>query len=244
MEGDELLKCNVCLSGFDKNIHKPLLLPNCGHTFCRFCLDTLYKQSKKSCPECRKQDAVVSVELLPTNFSLLALAESLAQSEPDLSTRPKSHKIQGSPTRDTDSEDSEALSTTRPTRAPLHSAAAPRNLVNLGARPRPNPGRAYQSRLSRKHKAQHPPPAFMQQATSVNSHQQARWRNGENMDQQDFCNDKKEAIRLQEELDFQMAIHLTFCKDANHKHDDPDCFPNCWQFPADEELSAAIHQTF
>ncbi|XP_047485520.1 uncharacterized protein LOC125036727 [Penaeus chinensis] len=247
MEGDELLKCNVCLSGFDRNFHKPLLLPSCGHTFCRFCLDTLYKQSKKSCPECRKQDALASVELLPTNFSLLALAESMTQSDPDLSTRPKSHKNDGSPTRDTDfhSEVSEALSTTRPTRAPVHPVASPRNLVNLGARPRLNhPGRACQSQLSRKHKAQHPPPAFMQQATNLNSHQQATCGDGQNLDQPDFCNDEKEAVRLQEELDFQMAIHLTFCKDANHKHDDPDCFPNCWQFPADEELSAAIHQTF
>lgn len=244
MEGDELLKCNVCLSGFDSNIHKPLLLPKCGHTFCRFCLDTLHKQSKSSCPECRKQDAVVSVELLPTNFSLLALVESMTQSDPGLSIRPKTHKIHGSSTRGADfqSDVSEALSATRPTTAPVHPVATPRNLVNLEARPRQNLGRAYQSLLSRKHKAQHPSPSFMQQATNVNSHQQATWRNG--LNQPDFCNDKNEAVRLQEELDFQMAIHLTFCKDANHKHDDPDCFPNYWQFPADEELSAAIHQTF
>lgn len=246
MEDDELLKCNVCLSSFDSNFHKPLLLPSCGHTFCRFCLDTLHKQSKNSCPECRKQNAVISVNLLPTNFSLLALAESQTQSDPDLSARPKSHRLHGSSTRNTEFHDEvpEALPTTRPTTAPVHPVGTPRNLMNLGARPRPNFGRGNQRQVLRNYKAQHPSPTFMQQATNMNSNMQATRRNRQNLDQPDFCNDMAEAVKLQEELDFQMAIHLTFCKDASHKHDDPNCTPNCWQFPADEELSTAIHQTF
>ncbi|XP_042885112.1 uncharacterized protein LOC122261506 [Penaeus japonicus] len=237
MEGDMLLKCNVCLHGFDSNVHKPLLLPKCGHSFCRLCLDTLYKQSKTSCPECRKQDALISVELLPTNFALLSLAET--QREPVLSARPKDRKLNRSPNPDTEPNGGASctLSTARQTVAPMSPVATTRNPTNLPHQRQPS-----QSQLLRKYRAQRSSSSRMEQTRNENSNHQAVGRNRQN--QPEVFSDKIEAMRLQEELDFQMAVHLTFCKDSSHKHDDPNCLPNCWQFPAEEELSTAIHQAF
>ena len=51
---EDILKCNVCLGDFNDNSQRPLLLPACGHTFCASCLESLQKQSRVGCPECRK----------------------------------------------------------------------------------------------------------------------------------------------------------------------------------------------
>ncbi|KAK7081418.1 hypothetical protein SK128_019789, partial [Halocaridina rubra] len=54
---------------------------------------------------------------------------------------------------------------------------------------------------------------------------------------------EKCARELQEELDFQMAIHLTFCKNASHGHDDDGaaCTSRSrWQYPANDELRTAL----
>ncbi|XP_068247340.1 uncharacterized protein [Palaemon carinicauda] len=49
------------------------------------------------------------------------------------------------------------------------------------------------------------------------------------------------ARELQEELDFQMAVHLTFCKNVNHGHDDGAlCAARRWQYPEDEDLRTAL----
>ena len=34
----DILKCSLCLERFDNDIHKPMIITNCGHTFCDSCL--------------------------------------------------------------------------------------------------------------------------------------------------------------------------------------------------------------
>ncbi|KAK8729903.1 hypothetical protein OTU49_008381, partial [Cherax quadricarinatus] len=57
--------------------HDPVLLPRCGHTFCRQCLLTLEKTVPQplSCPYCRIPHTEPSLQQLPVVFALLNLAK-------------------------------------------------------------------------------------------------------------------------------------------------------------------------
>ncbi|KAK3856509.1 hypothetical protein Pcinc_037174, partial [Petrolisthes cinctipes] len=72
---DENLSCRVCLGDYNNTTHNPLLLPACGHTFCSFCIDQLYSQNKRPCPQCRKSNAIQRSSSLPVNYSLLSIVE-------------------------------------------------------------------------------------------------------------------------------------------------------------------------
>ena len=53
---DDIMKCDICNSKYDFNIHKPLII-KCGHTFCKNCIyyhksNNLNRDNKKifKCP--------------------------------------------------------------------------------------------------------------------------------------------------------------------------------------------------
>ncbi|XP_028329319.1 E3 ubiquitin-protein ligase RNF186-like [Gouania willdenowi] len=58
--GDEY-ECKICFNLFDLDRHSPKAL-SCSHTFCRECLDTLYRREGRGwrigCPLCRHRTAV------------------------------------------------------------------------------------------------------------------------------------------------------------------------------------------
>ncbi|KAF2365119.1 B-box-type zinc finger [Trinorchestia longiramus] len=68
-------QCEVCISAFDSEKHRPLMLP-CGHAFCHSCLDTLQDNGTDSCPSCRAvfeddvDDLTVCYTLIPKDTSL------------------------------------------------------------------------------------------------------------------------------------------------------------------------------
>ncbi|XP_032066241.1 E3 ubiquitin-protein ligase TRIM11-like [Thamnophis elegans] len=66
----EELNCSICLDFFQD----PVLIPNCGHNFCRDCLTRSWgaSESEASCPQCRQTFALCS--LLP-NRQLARVAE-------------------------------------------------------------------------------------------------------------------------------------------------------------------------
>lgn len=48
----EIPNCKLCKQPFDLCEYVPLVLPNCGHTYCQICLtDRLEKDQVLSCPE-------------------------------------------------------------------------------------------------------------------------------------------------------------------------------------------------
>ena len=51
--------CLLCLKDYNVNSRKPLIIPNCGHTFCFPCIDKIMKKSPKRksilCPKCQKE---------------------------------------------------------------------------------------------------------------------------------------------------------------------------------------------
>ena len=65
--------CKICFNNYDGSTYLPKILPNCGHTFCKKCLNSILNENiRLPCPVCRyvyKQ----SVDQLPTNLALLEL---------------------------------------------------------------------------------------------------------------------------------------------------------------------------
>ncbi|XP_042868337.1 RING finger protein 207-like [Penaeus japonicus] len=50
---ESALVCGICLSEFDATLRRPLILPKCGHTYCRICVKNLAAHGEVTCPSCR-----------------------------------------------------------------------------------------------------------------------------------------------------------------------------------------------
>ncbi|XP_071539482.1 uncharacterized protein [Panulirus ornatus] len=68
----EDLICPVCSEEFEGGMREPLVLPQCGHTFCRPCLLNLQDTDPAfKCPTCRKPHSGPSVDKLPVVYVIL-----------------------------------------------------------------------------------------------------------------------------------------------------------------------------
>lgn len=79
------LFCGVCREVYEAGEREPVVLPSCGHAFCRSCLTKLEEDGDKmgsylSCPTCRTSHKSPSVRALPPVFALLHLSESYKKS--------------------------------------------------------------------------------------------------------------------------------------------------------------------
>lgn len=79
MEQD--LACGVCSELYLEGQREPVLLPNCGHTFCRRCLLSLERNGCLECPFCRRLNDDVPVLQLPVVFALLGLSRHFRRSK-------------------------------------------------------------------------------------------------------------------------------------------------------------------
>ncbi|XP_042880419.1 tripartite motif-containing protein 55-like [Penaeus japonicus] len=83
---DGVLTCAVCFDTFCEGERKPLMLPSCGHTFCKQCLHGIIARENKGqfqCPTCRRSQPVLSLEDLPVNYSLLEVATLSPTTSPE-----------------------------------------------------------------------------------------------------------------------------------------------------------------
>lgn len=79
------LHCGVCRDVYEAGEREPVVLPSCGHAFCRSCLTKLEEDADKvgsyfSCPNCRMSHESPSVRALPPVFALLHLSENYKNS--------------------------------------------------------------------------------------------------------------------------------------------------------------------
>lgn len=77
------MECQICFELFDSTNFIPKMLVNCGHSFCRICLDRLInKKLTVTCPVCREITNLSAVkENLPTNYSLVEIIDKNEDSE-------------------------------------------------------------------------------------------------------------------------------------------------------------------
>ena len=76
------MECKICFEPFDSKYFIPKLLPKCGHSFCRICLERLMnKKSNVNCPVCREMTINYKDNNLPTNYSLLEIMDKSSSNE-------------------------------------------------------------------------------------------------------------------------------------------------------------------
>ncbi|XP_071536323.1 uncharacterized protein [Panulirus ornatus] len=78
---DNDVLCPLCSELYDDERHQPVLLPRCGHTFCRPCLAKGEKRGHFPCPTCRKRHLKPPVNQIPIHTDLLARAEAFRESK-------------------------------------------------------------------------------------------------------------------------------------------------------------------
>ncbi|CAL4089261.1 unnamed protein product, partial [Meganyctiphanes norvegica] len=72
----EELTCPVCREDYDEGSSVPVVLPLCGHTYCRACLAAVQNSRGLECPTCRKKHPSHTVQELPTNYVALSLSDT------------------------------------------------------------------------------------------------------------------------------------------------------------------------
>ncbi|CAL4133082.1 unnamed protein product, partial [Meganyctiphanes norvegica] len=234
-----MLKCRVCLGEYNDSTQRPLLLPACGHTFCIMCLKMLQTQGNVGCPECRKNNSVSSVDQLPVNFSVLSLAQAISKSVPqnqmgatdtypsNMSSDPLCVNFNNfqSTFKHNNTSNSSKKHTVLPTKSSHLNEKMQESCLSY-------------EKATNKQEAKHASQnihafgtAALNNVTSTNNLQPSKpgssrssheiTGNSPSSQRVKYSMDQRKTSELQEELDFQMAVHLTFCKDANHQHDEP-----------------------
>lgn len=66
--------CTICKEQYS-DLRNPRAL-SCGHTFCSICLNHLFVQPRRRCPDCRAHIRNASVSDIPVNYSLFRLVRA------------------------------------------------------------------------------------------------------------------------------------------------------------------------
>lgn len=75
----DIPNCKICSDSFNLTTNLPIILPVCGHTFCKKCVGVLWEKNKKNkiiCPEDNKEyNNVFSIGELPKNGLITSMLE-------------------------------------------------------------------------------------------------------------------------------------------------------------------------
>ncbi|XP_063586659.1 E3 ubiquitin-protein ligase TRIM65-like [Penaeus indicus] len=78
--------CTVCEEQYNDQRNPRAL--SCGHSFCSTCLNQLFVQNSRLCPECRAYIRTASVNDIPVNYALLRLVRAQAAQTPKPAPKP------------------------------------------------------------------------------------------------------------------------------------------------------------
>ena len=73
------MNCCECSSPFTKESRIPMMLPNCGHSLCRQCLEIKKSIPLFKCPQCMIEYSPSNIGKFPVNMSLLCMIEFFSQ---------------------------------------------------------------------------------------------------------------------------------------------------------------------
>ena len=69
------MECFECHLEFEEPHRIPRILTTCGHSLCQTCLNTLFKSSNVTCPQCKVKNPANSVLSFPANLALMTLKQ-------------------------------------------------------------------------------------------------------------------------------------------------------------------------
>ena len=65
------MNCSNCSSNFDNETHIPMMLPFCGHSLCKHCLEEIPENTDFKCLLCGRNYKFKNLNNFPINESLL-----------------------------------------------------------------------------------------------------------------------------------------------------------------------------
>jgi hypothetical protein len=76
-----ILTCERCEEKFNEDDRAPVILPDCGHTFCEYCIADILSEFEKTCPNCNTEVKTTDPAKYIKNHKILAL---LKKDSPEL----------------------------------------------------------------------------------------------------------------------------------------------------------------
>ncbi len=77
-----ILTCERCEEKFNEENRSPVILPDCGHTFCEYCIADILSDYEKFCPNCNTEIKTTDPAKYIKNHKILALL--LKKDTPDV----------------------------------------------------------------------------------------------------------------------------------------------------------------
>lgn len=77
---NSILTCERCEEKFNSDNRAPLILPDCGHTFCEYCVADLKSELDQVCPMCRTQIKTNDLTKFIKNQKILTIMQNGSQS--------------------------------------------------------------------------------------------------------------------------------------------------------------------
>jgi hypothetical protein len=68
-----ILTCENCEEKFNEEDRAPVIVPDCGHTFCEYCIADLLSEYEKVCPSCKTVIKTTDTSKYIKNHKILAL---------------------------------------------------------------------------------------------------------------------------------------------------------------------------
>ncbi|CAL2043086.1 unnamed protein product [Caenorhabditis brenneri] len=79
MKSQQLLKCKSCNNFYNENRRIPKILIRCGHSICKECSESIFRQKRNfyvTCPICFKDTYVNEfINVLPKNYAIMAMLQ-------------------------------------------------------------------------------------------------------------------------------------------------------------------------
>ena len=76
---DKELSCERCDQRFTLTERQPIIMPDCGHTFCEFCIADILTSKEKTCPTCGVKPTTTDLKRFCKNQQLLKLIQRYGQ---------------------------------------------------------------------------------------------------------------------------------------------------------------------
>lgn len=68
-----ILTCERCEEKFNEDDRAPVILPDCGHTFCEYCIADILSELDKFCPSCNAEVKTTDPSRFIKNHKILAI---------------------------------------------------------------------------------------------------------------------------------------------------------------------------
>lgn len=80
----QMLNCERCGEAYSATDRQPVIMPDCGHTFCEVCIADLLAATPKQCHSCKSEIRTLDLNRYCKNYQLLQILAAMQGAGPAL----------------------------------------------------------------------------------------------------------------------------------------------------------------